>query len=79
MRLKSKWVLTAKINDMVRIREGRRSGGLVGIFAYFTLLIGHHLNPLVSTDEKVDSVAFFHPQPSLVIITVFSLIAEGCF
>ena len=28
------WVSTAKINDVVRIGE-RRSGGFVGIFAYF--------------------------------------------
>ena len=29
------WVSTAKINDVVRIGERRRSGGFVGIFAYF--------------------------------------------
>lgn len=64
---------------MVRVGEGRRSGGLVGIFAYFTLLIGHHLYPLVSTDEKVDSDAFSHPQPYPGHYYCLLLIAKGCF
>lgn len=73
------WVSTAKINDMVRIGERRRSGRFVGNFAYFTLLIGHHLNPLVPTDEKVDSDVFSHPQPNAGHYYCLLLIAEGCF
>ena len=71
------WVSTAKINDVVRIGERRRSGGFVGIF--LTLFIGHHLNPLVSTDENVDSDVFSHPQPYAGHYYCLLLIADGCF